>query len=281
MNQLTPEQERLAEALRSFPKQISEESLKWPEGFRLYEALRRLPKEILDASGRFLYSDLSTLKPGRFYLLGYNPGGKPANHPIPLRDEIRQWRDKNMNAYFDEIWEESSCVPGGAYLQLSVKALLESLKPLIDKPQDVCASNLYYARSKNGGGQDSLEKWNDFSVHRAVLDIVMPSHIIAFGKATYDVIIRGSGINFKETAKFFIGNYRLKGRETKGYCYAAKGQYCNKFIKLIGLPHLTYYNPKDHPEYLPQIVEECSNTLIDVIYCNSQFNLTANPLKEE
>ena len=252
MKQLTSEQQRLANAFQSFPDKIKEDSLGWPEGYKLYEALLNLPPDVLKASGRFLYSDISTLKYGKYYLLGHNPGGNPKDYPICLKDEIRQWFAKNDNAY-DEKWERNP--KGQAPLQIHVKTLLNAIGANL---HDVCASNLYFARSRKA---QSLEVYNDFSVHQAVLEIVKPDIIIAFhnagGRSTYNLLLQEYMTKLKQIRQpIFID----RDGSFDQHLTIAEGQYRGKPLKLIGLPHLTYFNPSKYPDVLQKIAEECCAT---------------------
>ena len=251
MNQLTPEQQRLAKALQSFPDKITEETLDWPEGYKLYEALRNLPQEVLNVSGRFLYSDISTLKGGKYYLLGHNPAGNPAHYPVCLRDEIRQWFARNDNAY-DERWESNP--KGQAPLQDHVKVLLSAIGANLN---DVCASNIFFVRSQKA---KDLVIYNDFSVHKAVLDIVKPDCIIAFhntgGSSTYNLLLHEYMTKLKQVGQpIFIG----KDGSFDQHLTIAEGQYWNKTLKVIGLPHLSYFDPSKYQDVLQKIAEECRN----------------------
>jgi len=248
------QQERLAKALQSFPDKITEDQLDWLEGYRLYEALRNLPPNVLNVSGRFLYSDISTLKPGKIYLLGYNPGGKPDEHPS-LRNEIRQWFSKNDNAYLDEEWRGFQ--KGQAPLQQRVKALLNAIGI---KPEDVCASNLFFVRSEREEEmskiiKDILNKSPEGSfnchfqsVHKAMIDIVKPGCIIAFGLTTYRIIKKLFHSTCEST---FPSHYKHRGKDLD-YKIAERIQ-----IKIIGLPHLSHYDPRNYHDVLQKIKEEC------------------------
>ena len=116
---------------------------------QLYEALCSLPKHILSASGRFLYSDISTLRPGKFYLLGYNPGGDPGKILTSLQDEIREWGTEKTNAYLDEIWRHSPQAGGSPY-QRNVQELTAMCR------KNAC--NPFYSRWNPNNAFSSLNR---------------------------------------------------------------------------------------------------------------------------
>ena len=214
---------------------------------RLYEALYSLPESILSASGRFLYSDISSLRPGKFYLLGYNPGGDPGKIITPLRDEISKWGTTNTNAYLDEVWRHSPQAGGSPY-QRNVRELCDALGIC---PRDVCASNLFFTRSISAAAL-KVGKENPFwPVHEVVLDIVMPECILAIGLNTYSTIARLLEFNEKRTFHSGHGTW---------YCRVAEGQYRNRSLKLIGFPHFSRYSLKGRVNVLAQIAEECSRS---------------------
>jgi len=258
---ITERQKWLAAALRSFPKEPNGSLKKWREGHALYEALQNLrnssPKT-LGKSGRFLYSDVSTLKPGKFYLIGYNPGGDPADHPDPLEKEIREWFKKkdHFNAYLDEGWiqgKSKKLFAGQTQLQKNVKKLLEALVP---DPREVCASNLFFARSEDGGGATRLKYFNDFSVHKALLEIIKPDFILAFGNgvcSTYSLLLRYLP-KMRETGDpiFIEKNGKIDRK-----LFVAKGLYWRKTVTMIGLPHLSRYGPEKYLEDLKKTINEC------------------------
>jgi hypothetical protein len=232
----------------------------------LYKALASLPKTILTASGRFLYSDISALKPGKFYLLGFNPGaaGDSDEYRKSLEDEISEWCNKQTNAYLDEIWPPH-LEGGGHPVQTSVKALWDAVGV---NARDVCASNLLFVRSKGEDdlafilGADPKKCAEDvfWPVHKAVLDIVKPSCIVAFGIGTYNmlkgIIEHKHSCRFKEKGPFRTGHLD-RGRECRWH--VANGQCLGRPLKLVGIHHFTYFPLSRYPDVLRQIAEECSS----------------------
>lgn len=220
-------------------------SIPLAEHKRLYAALRSLPEGILNASGRFLYSDISTLRPGRFYLLGYNPGGDPGKISTSLQDEIHNWGIDSVNAYLDEIWRHSPQAGGSPY-QRNVQELCKAIGIC---PRKMCASNLFFVRSISALALKVNTVEVFWPIHQAVLDIVKPDCIFAVGLKTYKNIKQMIG--FEEKRTFHSGHGAW-------LCYVSGGTYLNKQMKLIGFPHFSRYTLKKH--ILSQVANECSDT---------------------
>ena len=238
------QQELLAKALKKIPEK-PEESLrhKWPEGYDLYDALCKL-RNILDAPGRFLYSDISTLREGNFYLLGHNPDVDLNENP-KLSDEIRKWSAKSKNAFLDESWENR---PDGEYT--IQKRVQELCKYVVDKDLDldtstrqVCASNLFFGRSKSATTLAERDPESFWPVHRAVLDIVQPVCILAIGAGknkdnTYRIVKDLLGFSDIKDIIFPSGHENCS-------CFVVEGHYqskrLNQQIKLIGVPDFSRF----------------------------------------
>ena len=207
------------------------------EKAELPDIARRALGGICDRSGAILYSSHTTLKPGDVYLLGFNPGGEGGS---PLRECINGMLHSDVNAYLDESWENRNGVwaPGEAPLQKRVSWLLERV---IGNPREVCATNLIFVRSRLAANISYELVQQCWPVHEAILRIVQPKLIVAFGnsaKSPYSYlrsIFGGSGKEFPSGH----GNWALKGFES-----TLNG----RDIYVAGLPHLSRYSPigKNH-----------------------------------
>ena len=269
--------EQLAEALRAFPKK-SEEPVKqewlnkyklseiWPKGYELCKALCNLPNGILEHSGRFLYSDISTLREHdpklnklNYYILGINPAGEPDDYHI-LRDEISQWFTKNQNAFIDEPWPPTNIIKGNDPYQLDVKELCRTIGEDTCK---VCASNLIFERS-NGSKNLKCSKLNPsfvrnvyWPVHKAVMDIVKPNIIFVFGITAYKIVygILKIECGLRPKIKKHSGCSNKIFYMDEGY--SKDGQP----LKLFGIPYPNYGFRLAGHWFLPKIAEECRITL--------------------
>jgi hypothetical protein len=59
----------------------------------------RIPDDLGRRPGKVLYSGTATVKPGRLYLLGVNPGGSPEAEPQTIYDHPRSLRSWAMNTW--------------------------------------------------------------------------------------------------------------------------------------------------------------------------------------
>jgi hypothetical protein len=201
---------------------------------RLANFARVQLEPILDLSGKILYSSVDTLKPGRVYLLGHNPGGSPltkASQTIRLcLDALPQ---KVTNDYFDESWKNRPV--GTSFLQLRVKWLLQQLGL---NPREVAASNLIFPRSV-AVAESQFAKLSEicWPVHERILDIVTPALVIVFGNSGQSpyAFMRRRFNPSSETAvpsghgTWTCRTFRVTGR-----------------FRVVGLPHLSRYNVRAH-----------------------------------
>lgn len=188
--------------------------------------------EVLSESGSILYSSHETLKSGGVYLLGFNPGGAGGN---PVEQSISSMLTNTSNSYLDESWENHNGVwaNGEAPLQMRIKWVIESLGL---NTRDVCASNLIFLQSR--GASDisfSLAK-KCWPVHEAILSIVKPKLIIAFGNSEvspygYLHTMLGGDEEYFPSGH---GNWSLKG-----FSCEING----RSVYVAGLPHLSRYSP--------------------------------------
>jgi hypothetical protein len=197
---------------------------------------------ILDKSGTVLYSSCDTLKPGKYYFLGLNPGGSEEDtgtvrHSL---DELALGQS-TRNAYLDEDWSSDSRSYGkGCHpLQRNFKCLFEAFG---QDPRAVCASNLIFKRSANerGAGYPELAElcW---PVHEAILQIVQPQAIITFGTQPFEFVAKqlgGGSVQYDESGH---GNWKWSSLIKEGV------------PSLIGVPHLSLYALRCHPEVIQKI----------------------------
>lgn len=190
-------------------------------------------KHILIDHGEVIYSSHETLKKGDIYLLGLNPGGDGF---ISIEEHIDAMLTNTKNAYVDAPWPngQKKWSVGENPLQKRVNWLLSNLGYEI---RDVCASNLIFKTTQNSGDLCFGLAGLCWPFHELVLDIVQPKIILTFG-------------NSKESAYSFL-RALYKGSEIapqpSGHgnwlCKAFKTQINNKDVLVVGLPHMSYYNP--------------------------------------
>jgi len=198
---------------------------------------------VLHDSGTILYSSCTTLKPGKFYFLGLNPGGPEEGTKTILRS-LDELSSSTVNAYLDEDWSSAArkFANGGHPLQQNYRFLFKELLEIKEDPTDVCASNLIFRRSIGERGakyEELVDKcWR---VHEAILEIVRPMAIITFGRQPFDFIKEKLHGDYHQPEKTKHGNWTWR------YSILETGE------KLIGLPHLSRYAVRNDPDVVKGI----------------------------
>jgi len=191
-------------------------------------------KPIIHRSGSILYSAQTTLRPGRLYLLGLNPGGDPTKHHS-IGEDLDQLPLRKHNAYVHESWERQR-EAGGAPLQQRVRWLMGRLGQDVE---DVCAANLIFARSKDASGSEYPKLAHIcWPVHLAILEIVRPRLIIAYGNSHVSpyAYLRGQfGGSSEEVFESGHGTWKCRVSRTAGRW-------------IVGLPHLSRYAIDHHED---------------------------------
>lgn len=200
---------------------------------------RRQLAPIIDRSGSILYSAQSTLRPGRLYLLGLNPGGDSTKHHT-IGEDLDQLRVTKRNAYIHESWERHR-EAGGAPLQQRVQWLMGRLG---EDVEDVCAANLIFARSKDASGSEYPQLAHlCWPVHLAILEIVRPRLIIAYGNSDvspYAYLRSQLGGSSEQVFDSGHGTWKFR-------VFRSAGQW------IVGLPHLSRYAIDHHDEVADRI----------------------------
>lgn len=187
---------------------------------------------LLDRPGSILYSSHETLRPGDAYVLGYNPGGSAGS---PIQMSIDELLTKTTNAYLDEKWEHKNRVwpEGEAPLQKNMKWIVESLGLCL---REVCTSNLIFFQSPKASDINSELADQCWPVHRAIIAIIKPKIIIAFGNNAVDSPYAYLHARFggtEESIPSGHGDWKVKG--FKSYIDGHP-------LYMAGLPHLSRYS---------------------------------------
>ncbi|UTM02915.1 uracil-DNA glycosylase family protein [Alcaligenes sp. NLF5-7] len=190
--------------------------------------------ELLDQPGTILYSSHETISPGSIYLIGLNPGGSESDKL--LRGNIANMLSETQNAYLDEAWGSSD--EGKSPLQRRVQWVLETLGT---NPRDVLSTNLIFKQSPDSTGVTTDMARKCWPIHEALLGIVQPSLIVAFGNSglsPYNYIYSLYGGTPQEYQLAGHGDWNLKRFQT-----SING----RTTTVIGLPHLSWYQPMGKP----------------------------------
>ena len=196
--------------------------------------------------GSILYSGNETIKKGKFYFLGANPGGhsdqKFGNYPDTVLNQLlRKNSSPEFNEYFDAKWQKRGSKPsqpGRALLQKRIKYLFNYLDINL---KEVLSTNLVFVRSPtleefNLDWREAADKC--WKIHEILLSKVLPEIIIAYGSDAYDYI--KNKINIKKESSFEVESTK----EIKSF-YSTEGLIKtdseDRLIKLISCPHLSRY----------------------------------------
>ncbi|MEO5812842.1 MAG: hypothetical protein ABIQ63_12100 [Rhodanobacter sp.] len=212
-------------------------------------------RDHLDMPGEILYSSHKTLQPGDVYLIGFNPGGREGTC---LGESIYSTLGRTNNAYCDEAWERDGKTlgKGTAPLQQRVRWLLTQLGKV---PTAVCASNLIFMQSRKAD-EVRYPYLADrcWPIHKAILGIVKPKVIVAFGnskRSAFEYLHHrlGKGKKIDKRASGH-GQWKLKSFST---------QLNGKDIRILGIPHLSRYSPdrEEFYDWLP-VKEEFNRWLL-------------------
>ena len=162
---------------------------------------KKLLSPVLDESEAILYSAWKTLCPGRYYILGLNPGG---NTGPTIRECLNELNNYTENAYLDEDWSSktSNHGVGGHPLQVHLKSLFQSLGYDL---RNICACNLIFSRSTNQYGAYYPAKANlCWEVHKMIINIVQPQILLVFGNgsiSTYNYLQKSTMSSFQNGHK--------------------------------------------------------------------------------
>jgi hypothetical protein len=216
----------------------------------LVATMRTSLASIESKCGAILFSSGTTLKPGIFYLLGLNPGGEEGP---TIGESLDHLHDYKCNAYLDEDWstEDRHYAIGGHPLQRHVAALF---KALVQDLRDVCAANLIFTRSVNQNGAGYRQNANlCWPVHREIIRIVKPSVILAFGNGAVSPFSYIRDLDARTHGCCSVEGSSIPARFHNWECKAFRTDIDGHPILVVGLPHLSRYNPVKHPEVIKWI----------------------------
>jgi hypothetical protein len=174
----------------------------------------------LEKSGTAFMSHVSTLRKGKFLVVGLNPGGTSVGCTNIGQSLEKFLRDDYLP--FDEKWEN-------AKYQLGIKALFKHLN--VDL-RSVCVTNFIYERSKTEkdlpiGSINSYRK-----ILKKVIELVEPEVIIVLGVTVFAEL--RALLSASSPTKHESGHLRY-------FIYVSQASLNTHPIKLICLPHLSRY----------------------------------------
>ena len=197
---------------------------------------------ISQEKGSIIYSGNETLRKGRFYFMGINPGGHSDEYSSKFPDTIknqllRKNTNENFNEYLDGKWQNKNTkatLPGKSLLQKRIQYLFKEIDVNI---RDVFSTNLVFIRSSTTN--KFPYKWNEevekcWKIHEILLSIVNPEIIITFGLEPYEFI---KDKMILEQEDF----HAVKSKKSIKYFTHLSGYLYDKKIRIISIPHLSRF----------------------------------------
>ena len=184
--------------------------------------------EKVKEQGATLYSSFDTLKKGKLYILGLNPGGSSG---LTIEDSLERIKDPDYNEYTME-WDKYKA--GDHPLQRNIKAITHQFNLDV---RDVIASNLIFTRSIDQNGAGYTNRKDFWPVHARILQIVQPQIIVAFGNGAISPYQ-----HLRDISKNVSATDSIESGHGKFTCVSFRGEIENQLFTVIGLPHLSRYH---------------------------------------
>jgi hypothetical protein len=212
-------------------------------------------KGLLKRSGRSFYSSIDTIKKGRYFILGLNPGGHPEIEKDNIEKSFSTIEKKDWNAYY-EVWN-------GKKDHRLQKNLIELFKHIDSNLclKNVCSTNLIYERTQSEkkyfavSGNERLLKEVYVKILKEVLGVIQPEVIFTFGERPFLSLCNHYGIKAETIQKVHSGHGNWMIQLAKGY-----GD--NKKLKIFKFPHLSryvLYNKPDKLDWIKKTIVEFNN----------------------
>ena len=197
--------------------------------------------------GSILYSADSTLKKGKYYFLGENPGGHSDEGSEKHADNIlnqlyRKNSSPSFNEYFDARWKPGNTIhsPGMAPLQKRIKFLFDYLEINL---RNTLSTNLNFVRSnqmKNFPYNKNQAAERCWKIHKLLLSTVQPATILVFGSNAYEFIQKKMNIEvFEDIDIYSIGDKQRKRFSCSQGSLLLDNIELNN-LQLVKVPHLSY-----------------------------------------
>nr|WP_314444393.1 hypothetical protein [uncultured Sphingomonas sp.] len=196
---------------------------------------------LLDRSGGVLNSAEATIRKGRMYFIGLNPGGAIEDgdrDTYPTISESLALSRLGCNG-FDQDWstEQQSYPAGQSPMQRRFKFVCRQLGLVYS---EVCATNFVFTRSRDIDSHQSFDEdlKASLKVHKILLDAVQPDFLWIQGNP--------------ETVKLNVDmEWRKEG---SGYSNWSIGrgtaEVCDKTYRVCHTPHLMFWDPEANGDAL-------------------------------
>ncbi len=168
----------------------------------------KIDPKIARRSGKVFYSGRDAYKKANdLYLIGFNPGGSPAEHSQETVQshtiDVLNKFSARWSAYCDEGWPTDSPNPNPPGTYGMQPRVLHMLRRLGRDPRTTPSSNLIFVRSRRGADLDERQKLEDicWPFHQEVIRVLRPRVIVCFGKKS------GKSIRGRLSANQYAGQF--------------------------------------------------------------------------
>ena len=219
----------------------------------------RLNPALRDKSGGVMLSGPTTIAPGRFYVMGLNPGGNPATLTATIGQNLAP--PDGASCYTDECWnKQCGDDPACEHLQdgrVRPEAYVRHQRNMISlakmlghaTPASLPSANAIFGRSTSlatlmhQSGIDAGTWWRGcWPVHQALLEVVRPAAIITLG---YGMNTSAFGFLARIAGSVAIEKIGVSRRDGKAFtCNLDLGESRLKTC-VIGVPHPSYHASGD------------------------------------
>jgi hypothetical protein len=207
---------------------------------------------VAEMDGRVLYSSIETLGPGKFYLMGLNPGARDHSRYHHVGQSLHDITNHRVNTYLDDNWGRGI---GRDHVQQRICFMLRSLGC---DPRSVFATNLVFARSKSWASAQAKLIPNCLEVHGMFLNIVRPSVILTFGRGTFDPLINRR--RRTDVPSFDTG---CPNGRANFCCYMADADLFGRRTPVVCLPHFSKFKIDAQPSTVRSLREAA------ITFCDS------------
>jgi len=212
---------------------------------QLIEDIKKDLALILDLSGSVVFSSIETVQKGDLYTMGLNPGG---NCPDTVRHTLDVFPAKRENAYLDEDWGNGTNPDYRKGLHPLQQNFVKLIAGLGFDVASVFSTNLIFTRSQGQYGADYPRNADIcWKVHQRFIEIVDPEIFLVFGNSKISPF------------QYLRTNYKLGeiAHHPSGHgtwqCVIYKGEIEGRDRLVVGVPHLSRYYIKYHPDVISWI----------------------------
>ena len=143
--------------------------------------LECLPADVLNSKGQILYSGMDTMRPARFYFVGFNPAKDDSNlslRNVPLNR-------KCWSAYTQQCWYHANCdqiICPDFTMRPHQRRVQSIMRELRVQPEQTFATNLIFVESYSAKEIYDPALFDAcWRVHKKMLAVVRPQFIICLG----------------------------------------------------------------------------------------------------